>query len=141
VAAPFTSRTPNIAAVLDVLRCVTPHSVHRHRLWLRLACRGSCHRDGRAALATSFACFKYMSFYAMIQTTTVTILYGIDANLADFQVSLSLCLSLSLSVRMERTWLTWACAGQYLYIDLVLILPLAAASACLASRMRMLART
>jgi len=43
-------------------------------------------REGRAALVTSFACFKYIAYYAMIQTTTVTILYGIDSNLADFQV-------------------------------------------------------
>ena len=42
--------------------------------------------EGRAALVTSFACFKYMAYYAMIQTTTVTILYSIDSNLSDFQV-------------------------------------------------------
>ena len=39
VAAPFTSRTPDISCVLDVIK------------------------EGRAALVTSFSCFKYMSVY------------------------------------------------------------------------------
>ena len=77
VAAPFTSRNPNISAVLRLIR------------------------EGRAALVTSLSCFKYMALYAMIQTCTVTILYSINSNLADF---------------------------QFLYIDLILILPLALCS-------------
>lgn len=77
VAAPFTSRNPNISSVLRLIR------------------------EGRAALVTSLSCFKYMALYAMIQTCTCTILYSINSNLADF---------------------------QFLYIDLILILPLALCS-------------
>ena len=74
VAAPFTSR------VFDV-RCV-PQII----------------REGRAALVTSFSCFKYMSLYSAIQFTSVSFLYASASNLADF---------------------------QFLYIDLLLILPIA----------------
>ena len=80
VAAPFTSRSPDISCALDVVR------------------------EGRAALVTSFSCFKYMSvygksikplshfrsnraLYSLIQFTTVTLLYGIASSLGDFQVS------------------------------------------------------
>ena len=43
VAAPFTSRTPDISCVLEVIK------------------------EGRAALVTSFSCFKYMSvFYPLL---------------------------------------------------------------------------
>ena len=55
-------------------------------------------REGRAALVTSFSCFKYMALYSIIQFTTVTLLYAFDSNLGDF---------------------------QFLYIDLFLILPIA----------------
>jgi cation-transporting ATPase 13A2 len=43
VAAPFTSRTPDIGCVLEVLR------------------------EGRAALVTSFSCFKYMCVLAVVR--------------------------------------------------------------------------
>jgi cation-transporting ATPase 13A2 len=55
-------------------------------------------REGRAALVTSFSCFKYMALYSIIQFTTVSFLYTFASNLGDF---------------------------QFLYIDLVLILPIA----------------
>ncbi|EEQ36531.1 hypothetical protein CLUG_00654 [Clavispora lusitaniae ATCC 42720] len=55
-------------------------------------------KEGRSALVTSFSCFKYMSLYSAIQFITVTLLYKKGTNLGDF---------------------------QFLYIDLVLILPLA----------------
>jgi cation-transporting P-type ATPase 13A2 len=42
VAAPFTSRIPDISCVLDVIK------------------------EGRAALVTSFSCFKYMSVFFLI---------------------------------------------------------------------------
>lgn len=42
IAAPFTSKTPNISCVLKLLR------------------------EGRAALSTSFQCFKYMALYSVI---------------------------------------------------------------------------
>jgi len=77
VAAPFTSQNANVSGVLRLIR------------------------EGRAALVTSLSCFKYMALYAMIQTCTVTMLYSLNSNLADF---------------------------QFLYIDLVLILPLALCS-------------
>lgn len=44
-------------------------------------------REGRAALVTSFCCFKYMSLYSAIQFTSVSFLYTSASNLGDFQVS------------------------------------------------------
>ncbi|KAJ3334978.1 hypothetical protein HDU93_006907 [Gonapodya sp. JEL0774] len=74
VAAPFTSRSPDLQCVLEVVR------------------------EGRAALVTSFSCFKYMAAYSLIQFTSVTLLYSLVSNLGDF---------------------------QFLFIDLFLIVPLA----------------
>jgi cation-transporting ATPase 13A2 len=74
VAAPFTSRVFDISCVPEVIR------------------------EGRAALVTSFSCFKYMSLYSAIQFTSVSFLYASASNLGDF---------------------------QFLYIDLCLILPIA----------------
>ncbi|QDS69980.1 hypothetical protein FKW77_003032 [Venturia effusa] len=74
VAAPFTSRIFDISCVPEVIR------------------------EGRAALVTSFSCFKYMSLYSAIQFTSVSFLYATASNLGDF---------------------------QFLYIDLALILPIA----------------
>ncbi|KAF4837814.1 putative cation-transporting ATPase [Colletotrichum tropicale] len=74
VAAPFTSRIFDIGCVPTVIR------------------------EGRAALVTSFSCFKYMSLYSAIQFTSVSFLYAKASNLGDF---------------------------QFLFIDLLLILPIA----------------
>ncbi|KRX08170.1 P-type ATPase, cytoplasmic domain N [Pseudocohnilembus persalinus] len=74
IAAPFTSKVQNIECVLSVLK------------------------EGRAALVTSFQCFKYMALYSMIQFTTVSILYFILSLPSDF---------------------------QFLYWDLFIIIPLA----------------
>lgn len=74
VAAPFTSRVFDITCVPEVIR------------------------EGRAALVTSFSCFKYMSLYSAIQFTSVSFLYASASNLGDF---------------------------QFLFIDLALILPIA----------------
>lgn len=74
VAAPFTSRVFDISCVPQVIR------------------------EGRAALVTSFSCFKYMSLYSAIQFCSVSFLYSSGSNLGDF---------------------------QFLFIDLALILPIA----------------
>ncbi|KAF3760211.1 hypothetical protein M406DRAFT_343355 [Cryphonectria parasitica EP155] len=74
VAAPFTSRVFDITCVPAVIR------------------------EGRAALVTSFSCFKYMSLYSAIQFCSVSFLYASASNLGDF---------------------------QFLFIDLALILPIA----------------
>ena len=74
VAAPFTSRIFDISCVPEVIR------------------------EGRAALVTSFCCFKYMSLYSAIQFISVSFLYASASNLGDF---------------------------QFLFIDLLLILPIA----------------
>ncbi|KND00499.1 HAD ATPase, P-type, family IC [Spizellomyces punctatus DAOM BR117] len=74
VAAPFTSRSTDLECVLRVIR------------------------EGRAALVTSFSCFKYMALYSLIQFTSVSLLYSLAGNLGDF---------------------------QFLYIDLALIIPIA----------------
>jgi cation-transporting ATPase 13A2 len=74
VAAPFTSRVFDISCVPKLIG------------------------EGRAALVTSFCCFKYMSLYSAIQFTSVSFLYASASNLGDF---------------------------QFLFIDLALILPIA----------------
>ncbi|KAJ7446163.1 hypothetical protein B0H11DRAFT_2085328 [Mycena galericulata] len=76
VAAPFTASTPDIGCVIEVIK------------------------EGRAALVTSFSCFKYMALYSMIQFTSVTLLYSFASSLGDF---------------------------QFLYIDLFIIIPVAVA--------------
>ncbi|KAL9605801.1 MAG: hypothetical protein Q9179_001034 [Wetmoreana sp. 5 TL-2023] len=81
VAAPFTSRVFDISCVPEVIRYVK-----------RRVRRGSemtewDHSEGRAALVTSFCCFKYMSLYSAIQFTSVSFLYASASNLGDFQVS------------------------------------------------------
>lgn len=54
-------------------------------------------REGRASLVTSFCCFKYMTLYSMIQFTTLIFLYSFGSTLSD---------------------------GQFIYVDLLLIVPL-----------------
>ncbi|KAG9316705.1 hypothetical protein JVU11DRAFT_2765 [Chiua virens] len=75
VAAPFTSNIPDIGCVIEVIK------------------------EGRAALATSFSCFKYMALYSLIQFTTITLLYSFASSLGDLE--------------------------QFLYIDLFIIIPIA----------------
>lgn len=55
-------------------------------------------KEGRAALVTSFQCFKFITMYSMIQFVCINFLYFLESNLMDF---------------------------QYLYEDLFMILPLA----------------
>ncbi|CCU77440.1 cation-transporting ATPase [Blumeria hordei DH14] len=64
VAAPITSQVFDITCVPEVIR------------------------EGRAALVTSFSCFKYMSLYSAIQFTSVTFLYASGSNLGDFQTNM-----------------------------------------------------
>lgn len=61
VASPFTSKSPTIACVPNVIK------------------------EGRAALVTSFGIFKYMAAYSLIQFASVIILYSIDSNLTDLE--------------------------------------------------------
>ena len=76
VAAPFTSRQFDISCVPKLIR------------------------EGRAALVTSFCCFKFMSLYSAIQFSSVSFLYTSGSNLGDFQVSLT-----NLQCK-EQGWLT-----------------------------------
>ncbi|CCG84260.1 protein of unknown function [Taphrina deformans PYCC 5710] len=79
VAAPFTSRSFEISCVIQVIK------------------------DGRAALVTSFSCFKYMALYSAIQFTTVSLLYRTASNLGNFQFLLiDLALILPIAVFMGR---------------------------------------
>uniref|UniRef100_A0AC35THH9 Cation-transporting ATPase n=1 Tax=Rhabditophanes sp. KR3021 TaxID=114890 RepID=A0AC35THH9_9BILA len=61
IAAPFTSKTPDITCVPTVIR------------------------EGRAALVTSFGIFKYMAGYSLTQFITIMQLYWLGTNLTDFQ--------------------------------------------------------
>lgn len=78
VAAPFTSRSPDISCVIEVIK------------------------EGRAALVTSFSCFKYMALYSLIQFVSISLLYSFASSLSD---------------------------GQFLYVDLFCVLPVAVAMA------------
>ncbi len=59
VAAPFTSKRPNITCVPDVIK------------------------EGRCSLVSSFGMFKFMALYSIIQFVTVLILYTLKTNLGD----------------------------------------------------------
>jgi cation-transporting ATPase 13A3/4/5 len=65
VAAPFTSRTPDISCVLEVIRFV--RGLTRFVLMSVSAEASLIRREGRAALVTSFSCFKYMCVLAGMQ--------------------------------------------------------------------------
>ncbi|KAI6026280.1 hypothetical protein BKA83DRAFT_4241204 [Pisolithus microcarpus] len=80
VAAPFTSSVPDISCVIEVIK------------------------EGRAALATSFSCFKYMALYSLIQFTTITLLYSFASSLGDFQfLYIDLFIIIPIAVSMGRT--------------------------------------
>ncbi|KAH7915166.1 hypothetical protein BJ138DRAFT_1122835 [Hygrophoropsis aurantiaca] len=80
VAAPFTSSTPDISCVIEVIK------------------------EGRAALVTSFSCFKYMALYSLIQFTTITLLYSFASSLGDFQfLYIDLFIIIPVAVSMGRT--------------------------------------
>jgi cation-transporting ATPase 13A3/4/5 len=61
IAAPFTSRTPDISCVIDVLK------------------------EGKCALVTSLQTFKYILLYSLIQFISVTLLILIDSYLSDWE--------------------------------------------------------
>ncbi|KAJ4461026.1 putative Cation-transporting ATPase 13A2 [Paratrimastix pyriformis] len=80
IAAPFTCKEANITCIPRLIR------------------------EGRAALVTSFQCFKYMALYSMIQFASVLLLYRINSNLGDWQyLWIDLCLILPLSFTMGYT--------------------------------------
>ncbi|XP_046387712.1 polyamine-transporting ATPase 13A3-like [Ischnura elegans] len=80
VAAPFTSKVPNVTCVPAVVR------------------------EGRCALVTSFAVFKYMALYSMVQFISVLILYSHKTNLGNTQfLYIDLVVTTSLAVSMGRT--------------------------------------
>ena len=63
VAAPFTSKVADITCVPIIIK------------------------EGRCALVTSFGVFKYMALYSMVQFISVLLLYSLQTNLGDNQVS------------------------------------------------------
>ncbi|XP_015668636.1 probable cation-transporting ATPase 13A3 [Protobothrops mucrosquamatus] len=83
VASPFTSKTPSIACVPDLIR------------------------EGRAALVTSFCVFKFMSLYSIIQYLSVLLLYSVLGNLGDVQylfIDMAIILSLAFSMSLNSAW-------------------------------------
>lgn len=87
IAAPFTSKIPNISPIIKLLR------------------------EGRAALVSSFQVFKFMALYSMIQFWSVTILYTLASNLGDYQfLIIDLFMIIPLSLTMTRT-------GAYYKLD------------------------
>ncbi|KAM0791677.1 hypothetical protein ACM66B_003953 [Microbotryomycetes sp. NB124-2] len=80
VAAPFTSRQPDIRCFVDVIK------------------------EGRAALVTSFACFKFIALYSLTQFCTVTLLYSLASTLSDGEfLAIDLFIILPVAVTMART--------------------------------------
>uniref|UniRef100_A0A8B9KMB0 ATPase 13A3 n=1 Tax=Astyanax mexicanus TaxID=7994 RepID=A0A8B9KMB0_ASTMX len=83
VASPFTSRTPNISCVPNLIR------------------------EGRAALITSFCVFKFMALYSIIQYISVTLLYYILSNLGDFQflfIDIAIILLIVFTMSLNSAW-------------------------------------
>jgi len=80
VAAPFTSKIPNIS------------------------CMPALILEGRCALVTSFGVFKYMALYSMIQFISVIILYTNKTNLGDTQyLYIDLVITTTVAVLMGKT--------------------------------------
>ncbi|XP_069460637.1 probable cation-transporting ATPase 13A5 [Ambystoma mexicanum] len=80
VAAPFTSRTPNIECVTELIK------------------------EGRCALVTSFTVFKYMTMYAMVLLIGMVLLYWklkifgrLQYLIIDVAISTVVCLTISLN--------------------------------------------
>lgn len=67
-----------------------------------ISCVVTLLREGRCAMTTSFQAFKFIELYSLIQFFTVLMLYTIDANITDH---------------------------QFLYIDLIALVPLSILSA------------
>ncbi|TNN84078.1 putative cation-transporting ATPase 13A3 [Liparis tanakae] len=83
VASPFTSKTPNISCVPNLIR------------------------EGRAALITSFCVFKFMALYSIIQYISVTLLYSILSNLGDFQflfIDIAIILLIVFTMSLNPAW-------------------------------------
>ncbi|XP_020772878.2 LOW QUALITY PROTEIN: polyamine-transporting ATPase 13A3-like [Boleophthalmus pectinirostris] len=83
VASPFTSSTPNISCVPNLIR------------------------EGRAALITSFCVFKFMALYSIIQYLSVTMLYSIPSNLGDFQflfIDIAIILVIAFTMSLNPAW-------------------------------------
>uniref|UniRef100_F7EWX8 Polyamine-transporting ATPase 13A3 n=1 Tax=Ornithorhynchus anatinus TaxID=9258 RepID=F7EWX8_ORNAN len=83
VASPFTSRTPSISCVPNLIR------------------------EGRAALITSFCVFKFMALYSIIQYFSVTLLYSILSNLGDSQflfIDLAIILVVVFTMSLNPAW-------------------------------------
>lgn len=94
VAAPFTSRQFDISCVPKLIRYVTEMLISPFESLHQLTKNGNS--EGRAALVTSFCCFKFMSLYSAIQFSTVSFLYTSGSNLGDFQVRCKTVVSLPL---------------------------------------------
>ncbi|KAJ7993187.1 hypothetical protein DPEC_G00269840 [Dallia pectoralis] len=83
VASPFTSKTPNISCVPNLIR------------------------EGRAALITSFCVFKFMALYSIIQYISVTLLYSIFSNLGDLQflfIDMAIILVIAFTMSLNPAW-------------------------------------
>uniref|UniRef100_A0A671RAY8 Probable cation-transporting ATPase 13A3 n=1 Tax=Sinocyclocheilus anshuiensis TaxID=1608454 RepID=A0A671RAY8_9TELE len=83
VASPFTSTTPSITCVPNLIR------------------------EGRAALITSFCVFKFMALYSIIQCLSVALLYSIRSNLGDFQflfIDMAIILLIVFTMSLNSAW-------------------------------------
>lgn len=64
-------------------------------------------REGRAALASSFQCFKFVALYSLIQFLSVNVLYLFETCILDFQflyVDLGTILPLAFALSQAKAW-------------------------------------
>lgn len=81
IAAPFTSKTADISCVVKLLR------------------------EGRAALITSFQCFKFIGLYSITQFTAITLLYTAKSALTDMEciyIDLFLLVPLAITMNLNK---------------------------------------
>jgi len=80
IAAPFTSKIPDISCVLEVFK------------------------EGRCSLTTSLQCFKFMALYSMVQFSTVCLLHGAYSDLSNAEYMwIDLCIILPVAALMGYT--------------------------------------
>ena len=64
-------------------------------------------REGRAALASSFQCFKFVALYSLVQFLSVNVLYLFETCILDFQflyVDLATILPLAFALSQAKAW-------------------------------------
>uniref|UniRef100_A0A9J8DHB5 ATPase 13A3 n=1 Tax=Cyprinus carpio carpio TaxID=630221 RepID=A0A9J8DHB5_CYPCA len=89
------------------LKILLSSSFHKTSCFLRVSHMLFLHREGRAALITSFCVFKFMALYSIIQCLSVALLYSIGSNLGDFQflfIDMAIILLIVFTMSLNSAW-------------------------------------